>query len=445
MLRFRVVRVVPTFRSVSGFASFASFALCALVPGAARADAREVAARVASEWRAAGAATTALPSRFVFDDETILVPIPAEEGAPSGCTHVSLIGARGMSFHARLSDAPFDPLVPEAGARASAHAGVLELRRCDPSRPVRHVFLTSDAGRGAVELVVGRSGSPLPSLGTIIPERTGGVLPQPPDPGGLPPLGLPERRAEGAEARAKREGATVRPRESATANDDGAGATDVTVEAGCHRVEVFARDPRADRPGRRLRLDVDAELRDPGEDRMLARDRTEAPDARLEACVGKATRLTVLFSGAPPGSDAIVTVASWPLPARLPPMWGPVTRSKMARVMFARHVAVPAYDPVFLAQGTSGTTTFPVPVEVGGCYVAVVGVTHGHARTLQLRTRVGARESTDERGAAEEAALTAFCVQAHEKVKVEVHGRGAGMGFGLAVFRVKSGVWESGR
>ena len=86
----------------------------------------------------------------------------------------------------------------------------------------------------------------------------------------------------------------------------------------------------------------------------------------------------------------------------------------MARVMFARHVAMPADDPVFLAQGSSGTTPFPVPVETGGCYLAVVALTHGHARSLQIRTVVGARESTDERGAAEEAALSAFCVNAHE-------------------------------
>ena len=100
-------------------------------------------------------------------------------------------------------------------------------------------------------------------------------------------------------------------------------------------------------------------------------------------------------------------------------MWGPVARSKMARAMFARHVAVPADDPIFLGQGSSGTTPFPMPVEVGGCYVAVVGVTHGHARSLQLRTLIGARESTDERGAAEEAALTAFCVRAHEKAQLK--------------------------
>jgi hypothetical protein len=36
-------------------------------------------------------------------------------------------------------------------------------------------------------------------------------------------------------------------------------------------------------------------------------------------------------------------------------------------------------------------------------------------------------------------------VKAHERARVEVHARGTGLGFGLAVFRVKSGVWETER
>jgi hypothetical protein len=203
---------------------------------------------------------------------------------------------------------------------------------------------------------------------------------------------------------------------------------------------VFA---RADRLGRRYRLDLDAEIRDG--DHILARDRTEAPDARLEACVGMTQTLTLAFAGAPPNGEVLVARASWHLPARIPPIWGPSTRSKMARVMLTRHVAVPADDPVFLVQGGPGLTGVPVPVEVGGCYVAVIGVTHGHARQLLLRTTVGARESTDERGAADEAALSAFCVRAHETARIEVQARPSGVGWGLAVFRVKSGVWETGR
>ena len=428
----------------------APLALVGMVAGAgpARADSRDVSERVVEQWRVAGGHVTTLPSRFVFDDETVvvsvpLVPTPADE--TSGCTHIALIGARGLSFRAKLSDASSDPLTPEAGGRATSLAGVIELRRCGTARPIRNVIVTSDAGRGALEIIIARAPSALPSLTSVIPERTGGALPPVPEAGALPVLPAPEKRAEIAEARAKREGAKIDSRTAVRAGDDGSGEAELALPAGCHRVELFARDPRTDRVGRRFRLDVDAELRDPANDRVLARDRTEAPDARLEACVGKTTRVNVVFVGAPPNGDLTSTLASWPLPEKLPSLWGPVPRSKMARVMFARHVAIPHDDPIFLGQGSSGTTPFPVPVETGGCYLAMVALTHGHARSLQIRTVVGARESTDERGAAEEAALSAFCVNAHETARVEVHARGTGVGWGLAVFRVKSAIWEAGR
>lgn len=411
--------------------------------GHARADARSVSARVAEQWTSAGARTTALLPRFVFDGETVLVPIPVEvDDVRSACTQVAVIGARGLSFRAKLSDAPSDPLLmPEPTARASSAAGVLELRRCDGAPPVRHVLVRAEGGRGVIEIVVGRSERPLPPLGVVIPERTGGALPPAPAAGALSPMMARGKRVEAAETRARRDGATVGERARVRAGADGGGEEDLELDAGCHRVELFGRGVAAD--GRRLRLDVDAELRD--EDRTLARDRTEAPDARLEACVGSPARVTLRYVGAPPHSEVIVTRGSWALPARLPSMWGPATRSRMARVMFLRHVALPADDPVYLAQGSSGTTPLPLEVETGACYVAVVGITAGRARQLQLRALVGARESTDERGATEEAALSAFCVRAHETARVEVLARGPGVSWGLALFRVKSGVWEADR
>ena len=93
----------------------------------AHADSREVAERVSEQWRSAGGHVTTLPSRFLFDDETVLVPVALDQG--TGCTHVAIIGARGLSFRARLSEASADPLAPEAFGRATSTAGVVELRR----------------------------------------------------------------------------------------------------------------------------------------------------------------------------------------------------------------------------------------------------------------------------------------------------------------------------
>jgi hypothetical protein len=406
-------------------------------------DARAVTARLETEWKNAGAKTTTLPTRFVFDEETVLVPIPV--GPASECIEIALIGARGLSFRARLSDAPTDPMLPpEPNARAASAAGMLALRRCEKDKPITHVVVTAEAGRGAVEIVVGRSDKPLPALASLLPERAGGAVPPPPEAGALPPLATPDARADAAEARAKREGAQNGGRAKTRAGDEGSGEEEIELEAGCHRLEVFGKELTRERPGRRFRLDVDAELRD--SERVITRDRTEAPDARLETCVGETSRVTLAYIGSPPHSEVIITRASWPLPAKLPGIWGPVTKSHMARALFLRHVTTPPDDAVFLTQGSTGATPIPLPmVETGACYVAIAGVARGHPRQLQLRTVIGARESTDERGAAEEAALSAFCVRANESARVEVLSRGTGVSWGLALFRIQSGDWEQGR
>lgn len=445
----RLEREPATVRGVSVSLQRSAFVVTCLAvvlsSSPARADdARALAARVEAEWTKSGAEAVTLASRFVFDDETVRIALPTPPRV-APCTQVAIVAARGTSFRARFEDASEDPLHPEPEARGNGVAGVLELRRCDPARPVVALHVTSDAGRGSIEIVVATSEKPMPSLSVVLPERTGGPLPRAPDAGPLSPLPTPEKRAEAAEARARREGAVATERLHARAGEDGLGTEPVLLQPGCHRIEVFGQDPRTERPGRRFRLDVDAELRDADGERLFARDRTEAPDAKLDACVGDASSAQLVFAGAVPATEVTVAHAMWPLPAQLPPLWGPETRGRMARAMFARHVAVPESDAVFLAQGSSGRTPFPVQVEVGGCYLAVAAVSHGQARTFSLRALVGPRESTDERGAADGAALVAFCVRAGERARLEVHARGQSIGYGLALYRVKSGAWEVGR
>jgi hypothetical protein len=207
-------------------------------------------------------------------------------------------------------------------------------------------------------------------------------------------------------------------------------------------VEIFANDPRTGQSSRRFRLDLDAELRDDDDDTMLGRDRTDAPDAHLEACVGKETLGALVFSGAPPSSHVLVTHAAWPIPEHTPWAWGDVTRGKMAGALLARHVAGPPGDAVALAQGGSGVTSVPIEIEPGGCYLAVAAVTHGHARGLGVRAVVGARQASDERGTNDEAGAVAFCARDEARGRLEIEARGTALSWGLALFRIESGVWE---
>jgi hypothetical protein len=127
----------------------------AVVPGPARADLRDAAARVSDEWRAAGATVAVGPTHFISEEETMalaLPPAPEQE-----CTSVMLLGARGISFHARIvsTGGEEEEDEDERGPRASA-AGALMISRCGGSL-IRRVVITSDGGRGAIEMLVGRS------------------------------------------------------------------------------------------------------------------------------------------------------------------------------------------------------------------------------------------------------------------------------------------------
>ena len=113
-----------------------------------------------------------------------------------------------MSFHAKVAGVEDDPLNDDPSARAASVAGVLEIGGCGASAlPLERLRVTSDAGRGAIETIVARSARAPAPLRTVLPERTGGVLPPPPDAGPPPALPPPAKRADLAEARAKRDGA----------------------------------------------------------------------------------------------------------------------------------------------------------------------------------------------------------------------------------------------
>ena len=219
----------------------------------------------------------------------------------------------------------------------------------------------------------------------------------------------------------------------------------MTLEPGCHTLRLFPVDPRNGRP-RGGKVDLDAELRGRNDDRVLARDRSDAPDAELSACVGEPTDAEVVFAGSPPRAPVLMAHYAWPLPAHLPVVWDDDVRGRMARVLFVRHVASLPREPSFLTQGGSGTTSVPLSVEPGACYLAVVAGAHGNARALGLRVRVAAREAYDDRGVDGAGAAVAFCAEAGSLATAVVEAHGAPLlGWALALYRVEDRAWESPR
>jgi hypothetical protein len=400
---------------------------------------REAAERVANEWRKGGAVVERAPARFLYESETMTVTLPESTDDDRGCLTIALIGARGLSFHAKVGG---DDEGAGEDSRVASVAGILEMGECgEEAEPFERLRVTSDAGRGAIEIVIGRSAKPVPALSRVLPERTGGVLPPPPDAGPPPSLPLPALRAESAEMRAKTEGAKIAPRASWTAGNDGTGDAKLALQPGCHRIEVFAPGPRPHDRARRRRLDVDAEIRDE-DDELLARDRTDNADARLESCVGEETASTVIFAGAPAGGEVTVTHASWPIPEHVPSLWGPAPRARMARAVLARRAGAPPEDAVGLFAGPSGATPIPIALEPGACYLAVAAVTHGHAHGLGLRVAIGARDARDERTSDDDAGVVAFCAKDQDHARLEVDARGTSLAWGLALFRLQGRIWS---
>jgi hypothetical protein len=400
--------------------------------------------RLAEAWRGVGASVVVDKSRFLNDDETLVVSLPdaAADPRPAGadgdCITVVLLGSRGMGFHARPADRADD----EPSARIPSEAGALSIERCGGS-PVRRLLVTSDSGRGALETVVARSARPLESMRTILPERTGGTTTPAPEPGLLPPMPAPEKRADAAEARARRDGANVLARTTWITGADGSGSGEDTLEPGCHALLLFAIDPRASNPAQRGKLDLDAEMRDATGDRVLARDRTDAPDARLELCVGDPTPVEVAFVGSTPGAPVLVAHVASPLPDRLPSVWGGEARARMAHVLLSRHVRSLVREPVLLAQGGSGATSVPLTVEPGACYLAVVAIMQGATRAVGLRVHVGVHDAFDDRGIDENGAVVVFCAGDRTGVLAEVEAHGTPLlAWGMALYRVGSPSWE---
>ncbi len=400
----------------------------------ARAEIVELADRVAQGYAAEGANVARVPPRFLYEDEVTLIPLAPPPAAR--CVTVALVAARGLSFHGGFDDAS-----EEENEQAQSVAGTLEMTTCGPS-PTR-LRIESDAGRGAVEIVVAWSRAPLPPLRAYLPERLGGMLPPMIDPGPVPPLPPQQTRADAVEARLRAAGEIVDPRATVKATADSGGAVRVDLAPGCHDVHLFAQEARGVRTGR-FRVDIDAELHDDKRDETLAKDNGDAPDAVLEACVGAPTTATLHFDGAIPSTDVVVVHAFQRIPDAVPSVWGATARARMAGALRARSIQLPPGTRAsFAISGAIGTNVVPVAVEPGGCYVAVVAGREGAVRTLGLRASAGERESLDEHGSQSGGAAVAFCAGASDRARIAVDFRGSPSGWALAVFRVASGIWEA--
>lgn len=411
-----------------------AFALL-LVVGRAQASLSTDADRAKAALTAKGAAAVSRRTVFLEEGHPIVVTAGAEDGRRCGV--VVLLSARAVAFTAVLPPKEAAGLRRAPAGEASqalrreSNAGLVVLSSCDG--PVEAV-VTLVSARGAIEILTAALPQELTDLSSELDREVGPVAPRG-DPGPpLAPDALTVRRRR-SDARAREDGATnVLPLEM-RAGPLGNGELRMRMPAGCHRLDVMA-EVTVSSSGAVPPADVDVELRDAATGDVLARDRGETPDARVEVCVAKVTELSLLFRGAPAAARVVINDAIWPLPSWVPSRWGPAVQAALAAAVRRRVGSVPARGPIAESLGAQGSTQVGVPLEPDRCYVASVALMKGSSRGLRLSAIASARPSTEEIPPTGGSPAILFCADGAELARLVVDVPGASVWWVLAVWEI---------
>lgn len=400
----------------------------------ARAELGDEATTLAEAYRRGGAEeVTRLEPRFALASSVLRIPLPDVEGlgeGPHPCVTVVALAAPTHRFDLR-------PALPRAlrlaaPAVASA-AGVATLEDCSGKRlGTGAIEVTMGNRPGAIETVVVRHAPPsLSDPSVVLVARATGQAPAA-EPVGALPLAPIDARQQRLQAAARRDGATFVARVDVKADRSGRGSIVLRLREGCQRVMVLA-DPTAVTDG----VDVDALARLPEGREPLARDRSHAPDARLDFCIGQTREVELHFAGAGGPTAVMILAAHWPLPAGLPTIWGPEARAGFAWALHRRPTPAVDQSPTGLFAGASGVTALPVEVEPSSCYLAAMTVTRGEASSGRLTVSWGAHRRHDDAVGGRPAAAVSFCTGAFDRrVRLQVDMRGQAGWWGLGLWRL---------
>ena len=421
----------------------------------ARADLAEDAARLVASWTARGAAVESLEPIFLERGRARVIDLdrpgkPAKVEGSSGCVTVAVLAVRTTELFVDEGDAgagrklpdpavlPLLPLPrrPEEDHRTRSAGGVAVVSRCGASSfELKRITVEVTSPRAAVEILVARSAAPLGEIREVLPERAAGLLAPRGDPGGPIEPGPIEGRVARAERRARAEGASRVVKTVTRASPAGIGRIQLRLGEGCHRLDVMAEVPSVIP---RRATDLDAEARVEEGARLLARDRADVPDARLDFCLGEQTMVDVAFAGASGAAPVTVSDARWTTPSTVPVRFGPRARAGFAGALIKRHAPAPAEDALFESIGIQGVTQVPIPVEPGRCYLAAVALIRGDARAIRMAATLGFRTSHDEALERPEGAAVAFCAGTERSAMIDVDVRGNAPWWALS-------VWAMGR
>jgi len=293
--------------------------------------------------------------------------------------------------------------------------------------------------RSALETVIAVGDRPAPAIAEALPERSSGPVAPLADPGPRSGLEPQVSRARQAEQRAKNSGASGVRVQTFSSEGDGTGREALRIEEGCHRIEMFS-DLLGKRP-----VDLDAELRETATERLVARDRSDAPDVRLDLCAGATMGVELLYAGAPGAVPVMLLDAVYPLPKGVPTTWGARARAGLSAALWRRRIPLVEERPIEQRLGVAGVTTIPISVEPGSCYVAALATIRGEPRSITLSARVDTRVAFDSNAGLVDGAAVAFCSAGDDWARIEAEVRGSAVSWVLAAWQLGRRPFDEGR
>ena len=408
----------------------------------ARADLASDAEALAKQWSAAGLRTVRLAPVFLEHGRgrPVRLPEAAFDSGRANCTTIAFLTGRSTDFVVRI-----DPVTTlkhhlSAGHVERSIAGAVLISECGAAREAfSRVSIELRVARSALETVIAVGEGPAPAIADALPERASGPAAPLTDPGPRTQMDPLAFRARHAEQRAKDTGAAGVRVQSFTAEPDGSGRELVRLDEGCHRIELMS-DLLGNKP-----IDLDAEMRETTTERLVARDRSDAPDVRLDLCAGSSMGVDLVFAGAPGAVEILLMDALYPLPKGVPTIWGARARAALAAALWRRKLPPIDRDPIEQRLGAAGITSIPIPVEPGSCYVAAIGTIRGDPRSVTLTAKVDTRTAFDANAGLIDGSAVAFCSAGADEARIESEIRGSAVAWVLAVWRIGSRLSNEGQ
>ena len=375
-----------------------------LWPAPARADLMGDAQALLSSWRRSGAAPSRVTTVFLEAEETRRIAVGKRKDS---CVKVVAIAERQIAFTLRLPTRVIE-----------SRGGVAQLDDCGTLKG--HIALGMTSPRGSIELLMAHYRGSIAPVETVLPERALGPAAPPGSAGEPLELAPIAERVARAERVAMSEGASGVVPVRTRAGQRGSGVLSIKLAEGCHRLNVLA-----DGEGHKWPIDIDAEVSLP--DDFVRRDRSQAPDARLDFCLGESARVELRYVGAGGPLSIMVIDAFWTLPKGIPSTWGNRVRAAFASALQRRHAPKLEQAPAEQRLGVAGVTVVPFEVEASSCYLAAFASVQA-AGAGRLTVRAGSVVRYDDATEEPLGAAVSFCVPSETstaRVQIELGAQSA--------------------